>query len=196
MRVRKRKTECDYFLKERGMLWLETDAVVSLRAVTKLCLDCFRFVLCYGLRLTSKWLERFPLASCILVRLHTTTIGCPKTHFFSTNSRSSGQLKNDAKTLFPHPPSPFSGNFFPIATVVAFVLLRNSRFNFHFSTQHEATPTQKSVRKWRWDLSRLLARKITKGIHSCKPHSLNRPTEKHAWVLKGDLTMYFSLWSP
>ena len=26
------------------------------------------------LRLTSKWLERFPLASCILVRLHTTTV--------------------------------------------------------------------------------------------------------------------------
>ena len=31
--------------------------------------------------------------------------------FFSTNLRSSGQLKNDAKTLFFHPPSPFPGNF-------------------------------------------------------------------------------------
>ena len=31
---------------------------------------------------------------------------------FSTNSRSSGQSKNDAKTtLFFHPPSPFHGNF-------------------------------------------------------------------------------------
>ena len=30
---------------------------------------------------------------------------------FSTNSRSSGQQKNDAKTLFFHPPSPFHGNF-------------------------------------------------------------------------------------
>ena len=29
---------------------------------------------------------------------------------FSTNSRSSGQPKNDAKTLFFHPPSPFHGN--------------------------------------------------------------------------------------
>ena len=37
------------------------------------------------------------------------------------SSRSSGQPKNDAKTLFFHPPSPFPGNF---------VLLRNSRFNF------------------------------------------------------------------
>ena len=29
----------------------------------------------------------------------------------STNSRSSDQAKNDAKTLFVHPPSPFQGNF-------------------------------------------------------------------------------------
>ena len=48
MRVRKRKTECDYFLKERGVLWYKTDAVVSLCAVTKLCFDCLRFVLSYG----------------------------------------------------------------------------------------------------------------------------------------------------
>ena len=32
-------------------------------------------------------------------------------------------------------------------TLVAFVLLRNSRFNFHCYTQREPTPTQKSVRK-------------------------------------------------
>ena len=65
------------------------------------------------------------------------------------------------------------------ATVVAFfwafVLLHNSSFNFHRCTRHEATPTQKLARKWRCNLSQLLARKITKGIHSCKPASLNRP---------------------
>ena len=61
------------------------------------------------------------------------------------------------------------------ATVVAFVLLCNSRFNFHCYTQCEAMPTQKSARKWCCDLSRLLARKITKGIHLCKPAPLNRP---------------------
>ena len=55
------------------MLWYETDAVVSLCAVTKLCFDCLCFSCAMALRLTSKWLERFPLASCILVRLHTTT---------------------------------------------------------------------------------------------------------------------------
>ena len=56
-----------------------------------------------------------------------------------------------------------------------FLLLRNSTFNFDCYTQREATPTQKSARKWRRDLSRLLARKITKGVHSCKPASPNRP---------------------
>ena len=33
--------------------------------------------------------------------------------------------------------------------------------------------------KWRCDLSRLLARKITKGNHSCKPASLNCPIGYH-----------------
>ena len=44
--------------------------------------------------------------------------------------------------FFPtlHPLSPV---IFATSTVVAFVLLRNSRFNFHCYTQHEAMPTQK-----------------------------------------------------
>ena len=100
----------------------------------------------------------------------------PQNAFFSTNPRSSAQPKNDAKTFFffftLHP---LSMAIFAAATVLAFVLLRNSKFKSHCYTQREATPTQKSVRKWRCDLSRLLARKITKGIHSCKPALLNRP---------------------
>ena len=85
--------------------------------------------------------------------------------------------KRRKDTFFPtiHPLSPV---IFATATVVAFVLLRNSRFNFHYYTQHEATPTQKSARKWRCDLSRLLARKNTKGIHSSKPALLNRPIQR------------------
>ena len=67
---------------------------------------------------------------------------------------------------------------------MAFVLLRNSRFNFHCYTQREATPTQKSARKCRCDLSQLLARKITKGIHSCKPASLNRSIALYRHFLK------------
>ena len=42
---------------------------------------------------------------------------------------------------------PFSTVIFATATVLAFVLLRDSRFNFHCYTQPEATPTQKSARK-------------------------------------------------
>ena len=71
---------------------------------------------------------------------------------------------------------PLSTVIFATARVLAFVLLRDSRFNFHCYTQREATPTQKPARKLRCDLSRrLLARKITKRIHSSKPASLNRP---------------------
>ena len=42
---------------------------------------------------------------------------------------------------------PLSTVIFATATVLAFVLLRNSRFNFHCYTQREATPTQQSARK-------------------------------------------------
>ena len=69
--------------------------------------------------------------------------------------------------------------------MVEFVLLRSYRFNIYCYAQREATPTQKSARKGRCDLSRLLARKITKGIHSCKPASLNRPS-----VVKMPLLLY------
>ena len=72
-----------------------------------------------------------------------------KKHFFHTHSQSSGQPGNDAKTLFPHRPSPLiSPVILANSTVVASVLLRNSRFNFHCYTQREPTPTQKSARKW------------------------------------------------
>ena len=85
--------------------------------------------------------------------------------------------KNDAKTLFStlHP---LSRVLFATAKVVAFVPLRNSRFNFRCYTQCEAMPTQKSAQKWCCDLSQLLAQKIIKGIHLCKPASLNCPTEQ------------------
>ena len=42
---------------------------------------------------------------------------------------------------------PLSAVHFATATVFAFVLLRDLRFNFHCYTQHEATPTPKSARK-------------------------------------------------
>ena len=101
-----------------------------------------------------------------------------KKHAFSPkHSLSSGQPKNNAKTLFFHHLL-LSPVILPNTTVLAFVLLRNSRFSFHCSTQREATPTQKSAdRKWQLRLSRLLARKITKGIHSCKPASPNCPIQ-------------------
>ena len=63
---------------------------------------------------------------------------------FSVNSQSSGYPKNDAKTPFFHHLSPV---IFANATIMPFLLLHNSMFNFHCYTQREATPTQKSARK-------------------------------------------------
>ena len=67
-------------------------------------------------------------------------------HFFSTNSQSSGQPKN-YQTLFFPTLHPLSMVVFATAAVLAFVLLHNSRFNFHCYTQREAMPTQKSAWK-------------------------------------------------
>ena len=100
----------------------------------------------------------FFLQNCDLLVSQKTT----QRHFFST--------------LHPLPPV-----IFATATVVAFVLLCNSRFSFHCYTQCEATPTQKLAWKWCCYHSWLLAQKITKGIHSCKPASLNRPI----WLVLG-----------
>ena len=70
----------------------------------------------------------------------------PQNAFFLLTRDLLVSPKNDAKTLFTtlHP---LSTVLFATATVLAFVLLRDSRFNFHCYTQHEATPTQKSARK-------------------------------------------------
>ena len=67
--------------------------------------------------------------------------------FFSPRTRDLlVSQKNEAKTLFSHPPFPFPGNF-ATATVVAFVLPRSCGFNFDCYTQREATPTQRSAWK-------------------------------------------------
>ena len=96
---------------------------------------------------------------------------------FSTNSRSSAQPKQTTQRHFFSPPSiPFPRYFLQLQQYLhlyCFVIL----FIFHCYTQREATPTQKLARKCAATSSRLLARKITKRIHSSKPASLNRPIE-------------------
>ena len=69
-------------------------------------------------------------------------------HFFPrTRDLQVSQKTTLTKTLPPSPLHPLSPVIFATAAVVAFVLLRNSRFNFHCYTQREATPTQKSAGK-------------------------------------------------
>ena len=73
-------------------------------------------------------------------------IGCPKAHFFPRTR----ELLVSRKTMQRHFSStlnPISPVIFATATVVVFVLLRNSRFNFHCYAQREAMPTQKSDQK-------------------------------------------------
>ena len=75
---------------------------------------------------------------------------------------------------FFHTLHPLSTVVFATATVLAFVLLRDSRFNFHCYTAWGNAYWEIGP-EVRCDLSRHLARKITKRIHSSKPASLNRP---------------------
>ena len=104
----------------------------------------------------------------------------PENAFFSaTNSRSSGQPKTTRRHFFStlHP---LSRVIFATAAVVAFVLLRSSRFNFHCYAQREATPNQKSARKRRCDLSRLFVAKDYKG-HSLVQTSFTEPPISRKW---------------
>ena len=71
----------------------------------------------------------------------------PQNAFFLRTRDLLVSQKNDGKTLFFPTLHPLSTVIFATATVLAFVLLRNSRFNFHYYTQRAATPTQKSARK-------------------------------------------------
>ena len=98
----------------------------------------------------------------------------PQNAFFSsTNSRSSGQPKKDAKTLFFSTCHPLSAVFFATATVLAFVLLRDS-FKLYTAWSNAYSEIRPEVR---CDLSRLLARKITKCIHS-----RNKPRASKKWA--------------
>ena len=104
----------------------------------------------------------------------------PKKHIISTNNLLVSQKmmqRHSFSTL--HPLSPV---LFATATVVALVLLHNSRFNFHCYTQREAMPTQKSARKWRCELS---CAKNYKG-HSLVHTSFTEPSI-HNGVSPADL---------
>ena len=74
-------------------------------------------------------------------------IGCPKTLFFFLYGLAIfwSAKKRRRKNTFFSTFHPLSMVIFATATVLAFVLLRDSRFNLHcYSyTQREATPTQK-----------------------------------------------------
>ena len=78
--------------------------------------------------------------------------------------------KDTPKTLHP-----LSTVIFATATVLAFVLLRNSNFSFHCYTQREATPIQKSARKCAATSRDFFHERLQSAFDSSKPASLNRP---------------------
>ena len=69
-------------------------------------------------------------------------------------------------------------------TVVAVVLLRNSRYNFHCYTQREANATQKSARKWQLRHFETSCSKDYKG-HSLVQTSFTEPPNRSHHMLTG-----------
>ena len=98
------------------------------------------------------------------------------------NLRSSGHLKIDVKTLYSilHHRSPV---IFANTTVMAFLLLRSSRFNFHCYAQSEPKPTQKLARKWQ------LRPFMTSYLKNYKGHSLLQTSFAELPSMFGSMTM-------
>ena len=85
-----------------------------------------------ALRLTSKWLERFPLASCILVRLHTTTHSIIHQSIINTTIEQTaiqltGNVMNLAKTqrsASVHADETLIGRWLPPAALASYLWYR------------------------------------------------------------------------
>ena len=71
----------------------------------------------------------------------------PQKAFFLRSRNLLLSQKTMQRHFFSPTLHPLSPVIFATATALAFVLPRDSRFNFHCYTQHEATPTLKSARK-------------------------------------------------
>ena len=106
----------------------------------------------------------------LLQKSTTTKQANKQKRIFPTLSRSFWSAGKRGKYFPPPPPPPIFYLLFSVilanATVVAFVLLRNSRLNVHCYTQGEPTLSQRPARKWQL---RLFAPSFTKNY---KGHSL------------------------
>ena len=71
----------------------------------------------------------------------------PQNAFFLRTRDLLVSQKTTQRHFFSPTLHPLSTVIFATATVLVFVLLHDSRFNFHCYTQRKATPTQKSARK-------------------------------------------------
>ena len=99
-------------------------------------------------------------------------------------------------TFFPtlHP---LSLLIFATATVVAFVLLHNSRFNFHCYTQREAMPTQKSARIARSDAATsrdFLCERLQRAFTSANQLYWTAQYIQKGWRQKGQGITRYQQW--
>ena len=158
---------CDSAINERGLLGASGGVVNSLDfcpAPLK-SLGCFRFrcvlssqwkAVTVNLRILHCQLERHFWRPVVRMCLATSNNMPPNAFFFfSPRTRDLlGRKRKKERERQKKTQRPFLSTLHLLflvivatATVVAFALLRNSRFNFHSYTQREATPTQKSARK-------------------------------------------------
>ena len=106
---------------------------------------------------------------------------------FLTNSRSSGQPKNDAKTLFFHPPSPFPVKKIQLQQwwhLYCFAILRSTSIVTHSLKQHVLRNRPESDAATPCDF---LHERLQRA-NSCKPATLNCPTKP----TRGDSLFYCS----
>ena len=99
----------------------------------------------------------------------------PQNAFFLRTRDLLVSPKKRRKDTFFSTLHPLSTVIFAAATVLAFVLLRDSRLIFHCYTQCEATPTQKSARKCAATSRDFLRERLQSAFTLAKPASLNRP---------------------
>ena len=89
---------------------------------------------------------------------------------------------------------PLSTVHFATATVLAFVQLRDSRFEFHCYTQREGTPTQKSARRFQFSSSCTGAMELGVGVGGLGRRSRreNGPDQKQTVLTRFQLCVLVS----
>ena len=99
--------------------------------------------------------------------------GCQKSHYFLHTLAIFWSAEKRRKDTFFHPPSPFRCNSCKRNSKGLYCFLQTQLLKGLYCLKQRLLRNR--LRSGSCDLSRLLARKITKGVHSCKPASPSNP---------------------